>query len=469
MKKLLELKDVSFRYSEAKEVSLEKVNFTIHEGEVVFIVGDSGSGKSTLLNMINGMIPEVIEGELRGGVLLEGSEDKKIYERSLILGNVFQNARSQFFTTNTTAEFVFQMENYGFPVEEMKRRLKKIVEEYKVQSLLDREIYSLSSGERQFLALLTALIMEPKALLFDEPSANLDYGNAMRLRREIGELKKKGKTIIISDHRAFYLSGLIDKVLLVEDKTVKVFESEEDFIRHDYGRRVFDLFHFNGYENAYKKSELSSVRLEGVFFGEILRDVSFRLNKGEVTVLLGKNGAGKTTLARLISKIIKPDKGETDGFQKALYIMQDADFQLFGATCMKELEISSKDRKKNEEALELLRLSHLKENHPQMLSGGEKQRLQMAIAFVSEDDVIILDEPTSGLDKLSMKKVVEMIEILKEKKTIFVISHDYEFIRYTADRILYLKEGRIEKDFYLDGAEEELNTIFMEMEKNYEE
>lgn len=468
MKKLLELKDVSFRYNEVEEPTLKDVNFTIYEGEIVFIVGDSGSGKSTLLNIINGMIPEVIEGELRGGVFLEGREDLKIYERSLVLGNVFQNTRSQFFTTNTTAEFVFQMENYGFSVEEMERRLKETVKEYKVQSLLDREIYSLSSGERQFLALLTALIMEPKALVFDEPSANLDYGNAMRLRRQIYDLKKKRKTILISDHRAFYLAGLIDKVLLVEDKKVKVFESEEAFISHDYGRRVFDLFYFNGYENTFKKSESISMSLKEVRFGEILKGVNFSLNKGEVTVLVGKNGVGKTTLAKLISRILKPDSGELTGYERALYIMQDADFQLFGATCMKELEISSKDRKRNEEALELLRLSHLKENHPQMMSGGEKQRLQMAISFVSEDDVILLDEPTSGLDKASMKKVVDMIELLKEKKTILVISHDYEFIRYTADRILYLKEGRIEKDFYLEGAEQELNAIFIEMEKNYE-
>lgn len=470
MKNIMELKNISFRYDDYNKNSVEDVNFTIKKAEVVFLVGNSGAGKSTLLNIINGIIPEVIEGDLKGELIINERDDLKIYEKSLILGNVFQNPRSQFFTTNTTSELVFQMENYGYKIEIIRDRLDGIVNKFKVQNLLDREIFNLSSGERQFLALLTAMIMDPEVIVFDEPSANLDYGNAMRLKRQIQKFKEEGKTVIISDHRCFYLRGILDKVLLIENGTVKIFDSESEFIDYDYGNRVFDLFSFEYPNREVVKSNITDVRLENISYGEILKDINISFNKNEVATIVGVNGVGKTTLSKIISKLIKADKGVVDIKGKALYIMQDADFQLFGSTCLKELEITQRDMDRNIKALELLNLIGLKDKHPQSLSGGEKQRLQMAISMVSENDVIILDEPTSGLDKNSMNRVIEMIEILKKDRTIIVISHDYEFIRKCTDRIVYIKDSKIKDEFYLENSNiEKLNKIYIEMEGKYEQ
>ena len=139
--KLIETKNLTFKYAENEEPAIENINFTVNRGEIVFIAGDSGLGKSTLLNIINGIIPEVIEGEMKGDMIIDGKKDLKIYERSLILGNVLQNPRSQFFTTNTTSEMVFEMENYGLSADEMRKRLEQSVEEYRVENLLDREIF----------------------------------------------------------------------------------------------------------------------------------------------------------------------------------------------------------------------------------------------------------------------------------------------------------------------------------------
>lgn len=470
IEKIIEARNISFQYLESKEKAMENVNFTIQKGETVFIVGDSGSGKSTLLNIINGIIPEVIEGEFTGELRINGKQNLKIYERSLLLGNVFQNPRSQFFTTNTTAELVFEMENFGLPYKQMKKRLDSIIEEFKIEGLLDRDIFHISSGERQFLALLTALIMNPEVIVFDEPSANLDYGNAMRLKKQIQYLKERGKTVVISDHRCFYLQGIIDKVLLVEDKTVKTFYSEEEFIRYDYGRRVFDLFQYHFEKREIIKSNALGVKINGLCYKDILKDITTSFYTNEVTAIIGINGAGKTSLAKLISKVIKPDSGEICILQSALYIMQDADFQLFGASCLKELEITQKNENKNIEALKQLNLWNIRDNHPQTLSGGEKQRLQMAISLVSKNQVIILDEPTSGLDKGSMHRVIEMIALLKKDRTIILISHDYEFIRRCTDKIIYIQNAGIKEEFYLDGENniERLNKIYKEMEKQYE-
>ena len=201
---------------------------------------------------------------------------------------------------------------------------------------------------------------------------------------------------------------------------------------------------------------------------EILRNISFEIHHGECVALIGPNGAGKTTLARLLSKVIKADKGAIKSEGQALYIMQDADYQLFGASCLKELEISQSDEKINLEALDSLGLYDLKDAHPHSLSGGEKQRLQMAISKVSSNQVIIFDEPTSGLDKNSMQKVVALIEEMKQNHTIIVISHDYEFIRNVSDRIVYLADKSIKESFYLEEDEvARLNRIFKEMEEYY--
>lgn len=470
--KKIEFENINFSYynSYKKKIkNLEDISFSISAGEIILIVGDSGSGKSTLLNILNGIIPEVIEGHLEGNIKIDCKENLKIYERSLILGNVFQNPRSQFFTNNTTAELVFAMENYGFSYEEMELRLETISNKFNIKNLLNRDIFSLSSGERQFLALLTALITNPSVIVFDEPSANLDYGNAMRLKGQITDLKKEGKTIIIADHRFYYLKGIIDRVFLIENKNIIEFKTEEEFSNSSYGKRVFSLFSHDFAQQKVVKSVKEKVRVRDVSYRDILENINTVFNEGEITTIVGINGSGKTTLARIISKVIKPNKGNIDIRDKLLYIMQDADFQLFGASVLKELEITSKDSKRNEEALKLLNLWHLKDKHPQSLSGGEKQRLQLAISLVSDAKVIIFDEPTSGLDKKSMERVLRLLKLLKKEKTIIIISHDYEFIRKSTDKVIYIKDSKIDKEFYLEKENiKTLNDIYGEMEAYYE-
>ena len=139
--KIIDFKNVSFKYMDKEEYALKNVNFNIEEASLVFISGKSGSGKSTLLNLLNGIIPEVVEGQLEGKILIDGKEDLPVTDRSLILGNVFQNPRSQFFTTDTTAELVFALENYGVDREEIKRRLDVIIDEYNVAFLKDKNLF----------------------------------------------------------------------------------------------------------------------------------------------------------------------------------------------------------------------------------------------------------------------------------------------------------------------------------------
>ena len=439
----------------------------------IAIVGLNGSGKSTLLKCLNGLIPAVTEGEMEGLLSIEGENysDLKMNRLNQLIGSVFQNPRSQFFTDNTTAELVFPMENYGFSKAEMTERLDDLKKTFGIKGLMDRNIFYLSSGERQMIALASAVTMKQKVLLFDEPSANLDYGNAMKLGRILRKLKEKGYTIIVADHRFFYLSGVVDKVLFMDNGELKVCSSEEEFKKGDYNTRSFDVFSIDIPFAENDNTGKVVAEIKNVFYKDILKGVDLKLNKGEITVLVGNNGAGKTTLAKMLCSSIKPDKGKADVSELPFFVMQDPDYQLFGTSVKNELELVKNDQAAIKECLEYLGLSKYTYKHPFDLSGGQKQRLQIGMAMLCDRELIIFDEPTSGLDVYSMLRVSDEINRLKDKAGILVISHDYEFIRHVANRIVYLNEGVIEKDFILDEQSlSELNDIFktMQEEKDYE-
>ncbi len=454
---------LSFKYEDSEE-GIFDISFEIGRSEVVLITGNSGSGKSTLLKCLNKLIPTIVEGELKGKLFINGEDYEKVkmYNLNKQIGCVFQNPRSQFFTENSTAELVFPMENYGIPKHEMEHKLSKLKEEFRLEKLMGRDIFTLSSGERQMLALASSVTMDQKVLIFDEPSANLDYGNAMRLGILIRKLKEKGYTILVADHRFYYLNGIIDKVLFMENGRMKVFDREDEFKKSGYDTRSFDIFSLNIPFSKKGTAENNTVaELKNISYKQILQDVNLELRRNEVTCLVGNNGAGKTTLARLLCESCKPNKGKVIKNSLPFFIMQDPDYQLFGTSVDNELTLVKNDTKKISECEEHLGLSEYRYKHPFDLSGGQKQRLQIAMALMCDRDLIIFDEPTSGLDVYSMQRVSDEIKKLRGKAGILVISHDYEFIRNVADRIVYLNDQTIVDDFYLSSdTVHRLNEIF---------
>ena len=458
---MIRAEKLTFNYEQSDD-GIKDIDFSVKESEVILLAGDSGSGKSTLLKCLNGLIPETVEGSLEGNLYFEDKKysELRMFELNEKIGSVFQNPRSQFFTTNSTAELVFSMENYGYTKKLMDERLEVLTEKFGLHPLLNRNIFEISSGERQLLALASAMALNQKVVIFDEPSANLDYGNAMKLGKIILGMKKSGITVIVADHRFYYLKGLIDKVFLIEDGRLNRFDSEEEFKKSKYDTRSFDLFDLDlpVPEESINTEKIAG--LKNVSYKNVLTDISLELKKGEVSVLVGNNGVGKTTLAKLLCKTIKPDNGEVNINGLPFYIMQDPDFQLFGTSVYNELA----------ETLKYLGLYDYKDKHPFDLSGGQKQRLQIGMAMLCDKPLIIFDEPTSGLDIVSMKKVAKETVRLKENAAVLVISHDYEFIRNVANRIIYLKSGKVHEDFELtDNTLCKLNNIFNNMEEENDE
>ena len=471
MEDMIRAEKLTFNYEQSDD-GIKDIDLSVKESEVILLAGDSGSGKSTLLKCLNGLIPETVEGSLEGNLYFEDKKysELRMFELNEKIGSVFQNPRSQFFTTNSTAELVFPMENYGYTKKLMDERLEALTEKFGLHPLLNRNIFEISSGERQLLALASAMALNQKAVIFDEPSANLDYGNAMKLGKIISAMKKSGITVIVADHRFYYLKGLIDRVFLIEDGRLNQFDSEEEFKKSKYDTRSFDLF---ALDLPVPEKSINTEKIAGlknVSYKNILTDISLELKKGEISVLVGNNGVGKTTLAKLLCKTIKPEGGEVNVNELPFYIMQDPDFQLFGTSVYNELALVNDNEEAIAETLKYLGLYDYKDKHPFDLSGGQKQRLQIGMAMLCDKPLIIFDEPTSGLDIVSMKKVAKEIVRLKENAAVLVISHDYEFIRNVANRIIYLKNGKVHEDFELtDNALCKLNNIFNNMEEEKDE
>ena len=468
---MIRAEKLTFNYEQSDD-GIKDIDFSVKDSEVILLAGDSGSGKSTLLKCLNGLIPETVEGNLEGNLYFEDKKysELKMFELNEKIGSVFQNPRSQFFTTNSTAELVFPMENYGYTKKLMDERLESLTEKFGLYPLLNRNIFEISSGERQLLALASAMALNQKAVIFDEPSANLDYGNAMKLGKIISGMKKSGITVIVADHRFYYLKGLIDRVFLIEDGRLSQFDSEEEFKKSKYDTRSFDLFDLDLPVPEKSVNTEKIAGLKNVSYKNILTDISLELKKGEVSVLVGNNGVGKTTLAKLLCKTVKPDNGEVNVNELPFYIMQDPDFQLFGTSVYNELALVNDNEEAIAEILKYLGLYDYKDKHPFDLSGGQKQRLQIGMAMLCDKPLIIFDEPTSGLDIVSMKKVAKEIVRLKENAAVLVISHDYEFIRNVANRIIYLKNGKVHEDFELtDNTLCKLNIIFNTMEEEKDE
>lgn len=465
---MLEFKDVSFTYKNSNNKVLDRVNFKINKGECILLTGVSGSGKSTLIHLMNGLIPTLYEGQLEGEILFKNKDLKDIesYDISKNIGYVSQDPRGHFFTTNTTSELVFSMENYGIPLNEMKKKYSELVNLLELEKLVDKNIIYISSGERQKIAIGCSLSLEPEIIILDEPSSNLDFHMTKKLKQLIEKLKTKGYTIIIAEHRMYYIQNLIDRVLVINngkviEKTISDLESN-----NEVPLRSLDIFNLE-LENISCKNKELLMEINNITYKNILSNITTTVYKGDVIGLIGKNGVGKTTLLRLLSNTMKPNKGKIVGKVVPFLVMQDMDYQFFTESVESEMKFGSADNdlEKINSLLMKLGLTEFKDKIPFELSGGQKQRLLIAISALANVNLLMFDEPTSGLDYVNMTKVSGILKDLSKNSALIVATHDIEFLYKTCNRVVYLDDKVIKEDFYLNlENKKKVNNIFINME-----
>ena len=467
---MITIKNLSFQYSTEEDFVLRNIDLSVHQGECILLCGKSGCGKSTFLKIINGIIPEFFQGKITGRVEVAGMNpfETEIYKISEKVGSVFQNPKTQFYTTNTTDEIAFALENYGVEREKIQKRLKEVQETMHISSLMDRNIFALSGGEKQKIAIAAVYALNPEIFVFDEPSSSLDMDSMIELSKLMERLKEEGKTIIIAEHRLWYLKKIVDRAVYLENgKITKEYSMEEMQNLSEEERCRTGLRHTNfpGDSPTWKeRSKDYAVKRDssGNALELEIKDLLYKrkertvfnidrlgFERGKIVGIIGKNGIGKSTFAKVVCGLTRQTAGEicknnkrlsaSERRKNSLLLMQEINNQLFTDSVYDELRLTSelKEEEQFRMCMADMQMDQLKEKNPHSLSGGQKQRVVILSALLSKKKILFLDEPTSGLDYASMKIVAKNIKKFKaEKKLILIISHDMEFLEEVCDRVL---------------------------------
>lgn len=482
--------DIKFRYSEEKMPALTAQG-KIEKGKCIVLCGGSGCGKTTLLRCLNRLVPTFYDGKLKGFCRLNGKDtgNMSIGEAGEMAASVFQDPRSQFFTMNSCTEIAFGLENFGVSQDEIIKRTDMAFSVFDMEKLRDRNVYELSCGERQLVSILAAWAADTNIMLLDEPTANLDHAAVERFRKMLFELKAQGKTLILSEHRLYYLSGIADEYWVIDGGEIK-----QRFTAEEMAAKSIDELT----EMSLRTTDLSLVKIkqrekpadrtkftfsaENIGFrykngSDVLNGISVYAEQGEVIAVAGSNGCGKTTFGKIISGLLKPTSGGVlyngekmsiaEMKRNVMFVMQEAEFQFFTNSVINELRYGNKGREGLiERLLKKTGMWEIRNRHPFSLSGGQMQRLSLMLAYLSPKPVVVLDEPTAGLDAASLESCGEIIAEMSRKKLVFIITHDIELMAKICTRCICISDGKLsfETELNSDG---ELRSLTAYMDGNF--
>ncbi|AFC98857.1 putative ABC-type cobalt transport system, ATPase component [Methanocella conradii HZ254] len=460
---MISVKGLSFSFFSSERKALDRVSLDIGDGEFVAITGPSGCGKSTLALAMGGYIPHVFQGRMQGSVTVDGrsTAEASLSELASTICIVQQDPESQLCTLNVSDEVSFGPENLGLGVEEVLKRVDESLALVGAIHLKDRQVYELSGGEKQRVAIASMLAMRPKALILDEPTSSLDPSCASSVLSAIERLRAEtGMTIIVIEHKLNRLMRLADRLVVMDSGRVVADGVPDDAICRNYGRPM----HARPKPAGDRKPAVEVSGLRASYGGvEVLHGVDLKAYPSEVLGIIGPNGSGKTTLLRILMGLhgydsgkvtvlgLDPARARASGMARRCgLVFQNPNHQIFEKTVYDEAAFASRNLGLGGHetlvmgALERYGLACYAKAHPLGLSFGEKRRLNLCSILPHGPALILLDEPFVGQDYANVARMrAELLRLKEDGKAIILVSHDIDSVYKYCDRIVLLKDGKV--------------------------
>ena len=438
--------DVTFRYPGSRGDVLSGVSMAVPAGAFALLVGGTGSGKSTLLSLAKPQIAPAGDRAGQGRVFGRPVDDLD-GAAACEVGYVFQDPDNQIVCDSVWHEMAFGLENLGTPQGEMRRRVAEASYFFGMGPWFHSDTDALSGGRKQLLALASTLVMQPRVLLLDEPTAQLDPIAARNFLHALFRVNRElGCTVVVATHEPE----------LMADYATCAFELVDGAVR-----AVENLGRFKCEATLAERGALcdanapAAVSARGAWFRYgrdddwVLRGLDLEVRQGEVHALVGGNGCGKSTLLALIAGTRRAQRGEVRSAisakamlpqdPKALFAEERVDEEL-----MEWAHIGGYGADEAQAMMGELGLADRAGLHPYDLSGGQRQMLALGKLLLVHPRLLLLDEPTKGLDRTARERVAGMIEAARrDGVTVIVSTHDLAFVRRVADRVSLMFDGEL--------------------------
>jgi len=496
------IKNLTFTYPTREKPALSDIGLTIEQGEFVTLCGSSGCGKTTLLRHLK---PSTAPNGTKSGVIsFEGIpiDELSTHDAASKIGFVLQSPENQIVTDKVWHELAFGLESLGLKTPEIRLRVAEMASFFGIQEWFHKPVTELSGGQKQILSLASIMAMQPRVLILDEPTSQLDPIAAGEFLATVGKINRElGVTVILTEHRLEESLPLSSRAIVMDNGRIIADDCPHKvgltLNEHNHGMflampvpmriwaacKHIDSEHtteipitvrdgakwlskqrqtlplqLKRREQATALHTKVAVELNDVWFRyeknlpDVVKGISFTAHYGEISAILGGNGTGKTTTLSLIFGLHTPYRGKVHA-DTTVYALPQNPQSIFVAKTVREdlLEVLSERKLPKDEQsaklasiVKLCRLEKLLDSHPYDLSGGEQQRAALAKVLLLQPKILLLDEPTKGLDAEYKQIFAAILRKLTEAGAcVVIVSHDIEFCAEHTDRCALFFDGAI--------------------------